>query len=525
MSRFPINIKFDQEVRESLLKGINTVADAVSSTLGPKGRNVAINQPSGAPRIIHDGVSVAQRIDLFDEFEDMGAQLLKEAAIKTNDIAGDGTTTSTIIAQAIINKAIEDIAAGKNPMTLKVEIEEAAEILVNELKKMSRPVSEDKEVEKIATIASASPVLGSKVAEAIKKVGKDGVIDVERGNKSTTEIEYKQGMEIDRGYKSPYFVNNKETVEAIIKDPYILLTNKKINNNIELVPFLERFSKTSKNLVIIGEVEEEALATLVVNRLKGLLNVLAIQPPAFGDRQTDELEDLAILTGGTVINVDSGRRLDTVEIEELGRADVIKADRDKTTILGGRGKRSQIKEYTDKLKQQIKVGNTEYDIGIKKERLAKMVGGIAIIKVGAVTEVELDDKRERIIDAVRSAQASIEEGIVAGGQITYLTLASMDFWPKTLGAKILRSAIKQPFIVLMENTGFDYAESLGRIMPIKYPKAIDVQDGKVKDMIKAGVIDSALMSRSAIKNAVSVAGMAMSTSVMISEPYKAHETK
>ena len=364
------------------------------------------------------------------------------------------------------------------------------------------------------------------VASAIKKVGKDGVIDVERGNKAETEIEYKQGMEIDRGYKSPYFVTNKQTVEAVVDDPYILLTNKKINHSQpELVPFMEKFLKVSKNLVIIGEVEEEALATLVVNRLKGILNVVAIQPPAFGDRQIDELEDLAILTGGTVINVDSGRKLDSVEIEELGRADSVKSDRDKTTILGGKGNSALIKEYTDKLKEQIKRGNTEYDTGIKKQRLAKMMGGVAIIKVGGITEVELDDKRERVIDAVRSAQASIEEGIVAGGQVAYLVLSQGDWWPDTLGAQILREAIKKPFKILMENTGYDYAEALGKITPIEYPKAIDVMDGEVKDMIEAGVIDSALVAKSAVENAVSVAGMAWTLSCMISEPYQNKETK
>lgn len=525
MNRFPSHLKFGSEARGKLLSGINIVADAVGKTLGPKGRNVAINQSSPPPRVIHDGVSVAQRIDLFDEFEDMGAQLLKEAAVKTNDIAGDGTTTATIIAQALINKAFEDIAAGKNPMTLKAEIEEAKDLLLKELKKLARPVDNDKEIERVATISSADANLGKMVAEAVKKVGKDGVVDVERGNKAETEVEYKQGMEIDRGWKSPYFRTEKDSEEAIVENPYILLTNKKINHNLELVPFLEKFRQTSRDLVIIGEVEEEALATLVVNKLKGILNVLAIQPPAFGVRQVDELEDLAILTGGAVINVDSGRSLETVEIEELGRADKIKSDTDKTVILGGKGDPSIIKKYAEKLRVLVEKGNTEYDIGIKRERLAKLLGGVAIIRVGGVTEVELDDRRERVIDAVRSAQAAIEEGIVAGGQSTYLTLAHGNFWPETLGAQILREAIKKPFRVLMENAGYDYAEALGRILPIKYPQAIDVQDGEVKDMIETGIIDSALVARSAIENAVSVAGVTMTTEVMISEPYREHETK
>lgn len=525
MNRFPSKVIFGKEAREELLKGINIVANAVSEALGPKSRNVAINRSAGAPSVIHDGVKIAQSIDLIEEMQDMGAQLLKEAAIKTNDIAGDGTTTSIVLAHALINKGHEYIMSGTNPMTLKEELEEASKFAISELQKLSREVKDDSEIERVATISSADPFIGKLVSEAITKVGKDGVIDVEMGKGFETEVEYKQGMELDRGYKSPYFVTDQNTVEAVVDDPYILLTNKKINHGLELVPFLEKFIKVSKNLVIIGEIEEEALATLVVNKLKGHLNVVAVQPPAFGDRQIDELEDIAVLTGGTVVTVESGRKLNSVEVEELGRADKFKADRDKATILGGKGKPAVIKAYTSKLRNQLEMANTEFDGGIKKERLAKLLGGVAIIKVGAVTEVELADKKERVIDAVRSAQASAEEGIVAGGQIAYLTVSQVNNWPKTRGAELLRQSIKEPFRVLMENTGYDYAESLGKIMPINYPTAIDLRDGEVKDMIEAGVIEPLKVVRSALENAVSVAGMIYTTSVLVSEPYQTIDTK
>lgn len=520
MSRFPVKTIFGKEAREKLQKGINIVGDAVGSTLGPKSKNVAINEASGAPRIIHDGVSVAKSIDLFDEFEDMGAQLVKEAAIKTNSIAGDGTTTATILSQALVNRGLEVIASGKNPMTLKDEIEDALKLVIDEVKKLSKEIKDDKEVEKVATISSADPKVGKLVAEAIKKTGRDGVIRVEQGKGLETEVEYKQGMEFDRGYYSPYFVTNNETVEAIVENPYILITDLKVNHNHQLVPFVEMLLKNKvKDFVIIGEVQEEALATLVVNKLKGAVNVVAVQAPAFGGRRIDELEDIAILTGGKVISEDEGRGLDSVQLEELGRAAKVIADRDKTIIQGGRGTKSAVEARVKDLKKQMDIANTMYDKDIKKERMAKLSNGMAIINVGAINEIELADKKERVIDAVSAAKASMEEGIVAGGQITLLTISQMNIWPDTTGARILREAIKQPFKILMENTGYDYAESMVKIAPIKYPMAIDVMDGEVKDMIKAGVIDPTKVTRSALENAVSVAGMAYTTNTLISEPY------
>jgi len=521
----PINLKFNKEAREKLLVGIKKVSRAVGSTLGPKGRNVAINEAYGAPRIIHDGVSVAKRVDLFDEFEDMGAQLLKEAAIKTNDIAGDGTTTATVIAHALAEAGIADIQAGLNPMTLKAEIEEARDIALTELKKLAREIKDNSDVERVASISSADPEIGRIVAEAIKKTGDDGLVMTEEGKGIKTEVEYKSGLEFDRGYasSSAYFVNNQDTAEAVIEDAYILMTDIKINHNHQIVPFLEKVLKTTKNIVIIGEVQEEALATLVVNRLRGGLNILSVQAPAFGERKVDELEDIAALVGGVVIREDSGRDIANVEIDELGRADKVVANQDSTKIQGGRGDKARLKERTEHIKNQIGVANTEYDREIKEQRLAKLIGGVAIIKVGAINEIELADKKERVIDAVNSAKASIEEGIVAGGQIAFLTISQMDVWPDTVGARILREAIKRPFKILMENAGYDYAECLGKITPIKYPVAIDVMDGKVKDMIEAGIVDPLKVCRSALENAVSVAGMAYTTACLISEPYR--ETK
>lgn len=521
-NRFPKLVKFDKEARDKMLKGMNVLADAVGSTLGPKGRNVGINQAYGVPRIIHDGVSVAKEINLHDEFEDMGAQLLKEAAIKTNEVAGDGTTTSTILAQALINKGMEDIAAGKNPMTLKEELEDALGLVLEALATLSRDVSDNKEIERVATISSASEEIGRIVAEAIKKTGSDGVITVEEGKASKTTVEYKQGMEIDRGYLSSYFITDSERAESVIESPRILVTDKKIVYNHQIVPFLEKFLAKYKTLVIIGDVQEEALSTLVVNKLRGAMNVLAIQPPAFGERRVEELEDIAAVVGAILIREDSGRDLGMVSIDELGGAAKVTADKDKTIIQDGAGSpKPRIKE----LKGRIDIANTEYDKNTLRQRLAKLTGGMAVIRAGGVTEAELADRKERIIDAVSAAKASIDGGIVAGGQVSFLTLTQGDFWPNTLGAEILRHAMKMPFKVLVENAGYDYAETLGRITPIKYPMAVDVTDGKIKDMIESGVIDPAKVAKSALENAVSVAGMAYTTNVLISEPYQDVETK
>lgn len=526
MARFPANFKFDSEARQKVLKGMSIVNKVVSATLGPQGRNVAINQAEGIPFIIHDGVTAARRVDLFDEFEDIGAQMLKEAAINTNDKAGDGTTTAIILGYAILKKTVEVIEAGMNPMTLKRQIEEANILLVKGLKKLAKEINTYSETEQIAAISAADAKIGKLVAEAIKKTGDEGTITVEEGKGMETTVDYKQGMEIDRGYLSPYFVNDQKRVEAVIEDAHILVTDIKMNREYEIVPFLKKFKKAEKhNLVIIGEVLEQALQTLVVNNLKGIIEVVAIQPPAFGGRQVDELEDIAALTGATVIKKDSGRTIDSVELEELGTAGKVVADRDKTIITDGGGDSKAIQARIDTLQEQIKVANAPHDAVIKEQRIAKLGGKVAIINVGGVTEVELKDRKERIIDAVSATQAAIDEGVVAGGQLALLKLSVSDWWPDTIGAGILKEAIKAPFKKLMENAGHDYAEIWGKISPLKYPFGIDVLDGKKKDLIEAGIIDPVKVVRSALENAVSVATMAMTMSVLISEPYVQKETK
>ena len=530
MAKFPKLVISGAEARKAILKGINIAADATASTLGPRSRNVAIDMHPDqdiAPKVIHDGVSVLRSINLPKPLEDMGVRLLKGAAMKTNEIAGDGTTTSTILAQALVNEAFKNITAGANPMLLKAQIEEAAKSVIKELKKMAKPIKTDEEMEQVASISAADPVIGKLVAEAIKKVGKDGVISVEDGTSFETTVAYKQGMEIDRGYAttSPYFQTNGETNEAIIEDPYILLTDKKINYAHQLVPFMDKFLKEtkSKNIVIFaGEVLEEGLHFLVVNKLRGNLHVVAVQAPAFGDRRIDELEDMAILTGGAAILEDAGRQLEAVDITELGRADKVIADRDKTIILGGKGDPKAIKKRMDDLREQIKIANSPYDADIKEERLAKLAGGVAVISVGGATEVEIQEKRERVIDAKNATKAAVEEGIVAGGEIALLSVATK--WPKTaennLGADILRLALKEPFKRLITNSGFDYAEIREKMANHNYPKGIDVIDGKVKDLIKAGIIDPIKVVRSALENAVSIACMCMTCEFLITDLVK-----
>ena len=523
----PKDIIFDQVVREKLLNGVNILAKAVGSTLGPRSRNVAINNPHDTPEVYHDGVTVARRVNLKDPFEDMGAELLKAAAVKTNEVAGDGTTTATILGQAIISEAFKVIAAGTNPMLLKQEIEQALLLVLEELMKIKKDITAPEEIIQVATIASADPILGKLIGEAFNKVGKDGVITVEDGKSFETTVEYKQGMEIDRGFLSQYFKTNNDTQEAIIEDPYILLTDKRLNYGHELVPFLETIVKSGKkNLVIFaGEVVEEALATLVVNKLRGNINVCAIQSPAYGDRREHELEDLAILTGGHVLLQESGRELKSVTIEELGRADKIIADIDKSVIINGHGSKEGIKKRIAELKEQIKHANTDFDKLIKEERLAKLAGGVAVVNIGSVTETELKEKRERVIDAINATKAASEEGIVAGGEITLLNIAQRliddaNEEIMNIGGKMLMEALKSPFKRIIENSGLDYAETREKMAGHTYPDGIDVIDGKIKNLIKAGIIDPAKVVRSALQNAVSIACQVMTTSTLITDVIK-----
>lgn len=516
---------FDTKARKKLLKGVNILANAVGLTLGPKGRNVAVNQAYGPPVVWHDGVSVAKNINLKDYFADMGVEILKEAAVKTNDKAGDGTTTATILGQAIIGEGFKLIEAGINPMTLKRDLEKASILALSSLGSLAKKITKDEEIHQIAAISSADENIGKLVAKAIKKVGKDGVITVEEGKTFETTVEYKQGMELDRGYLSPYFVTNQERVEAELENPYILITDKKINHNYEIMPFMEKFlaeAKSRRLVIIAGEVVEEALATLVVNKMKGVVEILAVQAPAFGGRRTDELEDIAVLTGGKVILDESGRDLKSVVIEELGHAEKIVADRDKTIIINGAGKKTAISQRMAELRGQMKMANTDFDKEIKRQRLAKLAGGVAVINVGANTETELREKKERIIDAINATKAAIEDGVIAGGEIALLQVAQEGFWKEqaTMGSEILRKALAAPFRRLTENAGFDYAEIWGKMQSVKYPMGMDVEDGEIKDLIKAGILDPVKVTKSALQNAVSAGMMMLTTCCLVTDDIK-----
>lgn len=516
---FPVQLKFDREAREELLKGMEVVYKAVSKTLSPKGRNVAINQPGLPPQVIHDGVNTAKKINLEEHFTDMGAQMLKEASLQTGKEAGDGTTTSTIIAYNIAKKGNELVTAGYNAMLLRQEIEEASKMVVDQIKDLSKPVKTKKEKEQIATISAANKEMGNLIAEVVDKVGKDGIITIEESRGVDTYVEYKQGFEFDRGYISRYFVTKGD--EAIIENPYILTTDISINNEHQIVPFLEMLLKKGiKNLVIIGNVQEEALSTLVINKLKGNLNVVVVNPPGYGESQLSELEDIAILTAGKVISKDSGRTLDSVVLEELGRASKFIATNETSKIIDGLVNGDGVYTRIKEIKESLENTQIPYQINLKKQRLARLSGTVAIIYVGAQSDPELSDRKERIDDALNATKSAMEEGIVAGGELTLLYISRSLDWPKTNGATILKEAIKTPFETLIENSGYNYAEVWGRLNPLTYPQGIEVMSGEKVDLIKKGIIDPAKVVRIALEKAVSVAVMAITTEVLISEPYK-----
>jgi len=520
-------LKFSEDARQALIRGVNILAKAVVTTLGPKGRNVAIDKKWGAPNVIHDGVSVAKEIELSDPFENMGAQLVKEAASKTNDVAGDGTTTSTLLTQAIVNIGFKNVTAGANPMQLKTGMEKALESVVAELKKMAKTVK-DADVAKVATISAQDEKIGALIAEALTKVGKDGVVTVEEGKGLTMEIEYKEGMEFDKGYASAYFVTNAERMEAEIVDPYILITDKKISAIADLLPFLEGFVKVSKNLVIIADdIDAEALATLVVNKLRGTLNVLAVKAPGFGDRRKEMLEDVAILTGGTVISEDTGRKLDNVTVEDCGRADKVWADKEATRIIGGKGAGTTVKARIAQIRKAIDDTTSDFDREKFQERLAKLAGGVAVINVGAATEIELKDKKERVNDAVAATKAALEEGIVPGGGVAVLrarglllklkeTLTNAD---EKTGVEILYKALGEPIRMIAENAGADSGWVLKTVEENKGSadfgfNAMTMQFGS---MIASGIIDPVKVTRSAVQNAVSVGMMILTTEALITD--------
>ena len=529
-------LKFSEDARRLLLKGVNVLARAVITTLGPKGRNVALDRKWGAPSVVHDGVTVAKEIELEEPFENMGAQLIREAASKTNDDCGDGTTTATVLAQAIISQGLKNIAAGANPMLLKRGLEKGVEAAVGELKKMAKPIKGKEEIAQVATISAADPKIGAKIAEALEKVGRDGVVTVEESKGLGLEIEYKEGMEFDHGYVSPYFVTIPEKMESAVESPYILITDKKISAIADLLPFLEAFVKISKDLVIIAdEVESEALATLVVNKLRGTFNCLAIKAPGFGDRRKEMLEDIAILTGGTVISEDTGRKLESVTVEDCGRADKVWADADKCRIIGGKGDEAKIKGRIQQIKSQISTVTSDFDKEKLEERLAKLSGGVAQLNVGAATEVELKEKQERVKDAVEATKAAVEEGIVPGGGVAFLRAKMIldtvkpENEDEKVGVEILRFALEQPIRALAKNSGADDGYVLRRVEEgLSQAKngdfGFNVLTLQFGSMIEEGIIDPLKVTRSALQNAASVGGMVLTTEVLITDLPEKKET-
>lgn len=516
-------LKFSDDARQSLLKGIGIVAKAVITTLGPKGRNVALDKKWGAPNIVHDGVTVAKEIDLEDPFENMGAQLVKEAADKTNDAAGDGTTTSTLLAYEMTAAGMKYITAGANPMIVKKGIEKAVKKVVGELKKNSKPMKNKEEIEQVATISAGDRDIGRKISEALSD--KDRVVSVEEGKGLDIEIEYKEGMEFDRGYVSPYFVTNPDKMEADIGDAYLLLTDKKIASIQELLPFLEKFVKVSKNLVIMAdEIEGEALATLVVNKLKGIFNILAIKAPGFGDRRKEILEDIAVLTGGTVISEDTGRTFETIEISDLGQADKIWADKENSRIIGGKGDKKQIEAREFMLRTQIEKADSDFDKEKLEERLAKLTGGVAQINVGAATEVEMNEKKERVKDAVGATKAAVEEGILPGGGVALLRARRVlenfvgENEDEKIGIEIVKMALEQPVRYLARNAGEDDGYVVKKVDESKMQDfGYNALTGEFGSMIKFGVLDPVKVTKAALQNAASIAMMVLTTEALVTD--------
>ncbi|MFN8621573.1 MAG: chaperonin GroEL [Chloroflexota bacterium] len=522
-------IAYDEEARAHLKKGIDALADAVSTTLGPKGRNVALDKKFGAPTVTHDGVTVARDIELDDPFENMGAQLLKEAATKTEDVAGDGTTTATVLAQAIITEGLKNVAAGANPMQMKIGIDAAEKALSEAVKALSTPVKGHDEIAQVASISAADREIGDLIADVFDKTGKDGVITVEESKTMAFETEYVEGMQFDRGYISPYFVTDTTRMEAALDEPFLLITDRKISAIADIVPALEKVLQTGrKELLIIAEdVDGEALATLVVNKLRGIINVLAVKAPGFGDRRKEMLRDIAILTGGQVISEEVGRKLDSVELTDLGRARRAVSNKDNTTVIEGKGEQSAIDGRMKQIKAQIEETTSDYDREKLQERLAKLAGGVAIIKVGAGTETELKEKKHRVEDALSATRSALEEGIVPGGGVALLNVQKALENVKLegdagTGVNIVRKALEVPLRKLAENAGLDgnvVLENVRRLQAEKGSNTLgfNVMTGEYVDMLQAGIIDPAKVTRSAIENASSIGSMVLTTEAMITD--------
>jgi chaperonin GroEL len=517
-------IKYDQEGRTSILNGINTLADAVKVTLGPKGRNVILDKSFGSPTITKDGVTVAKEIELEDKFENMGAQMVKEVASKTSDIAGDGTTTATVLAQSIYREGVKLVTAGNNPMEIKRGIDKAVAVIVEELKKASKKTEEQKEIAQVGIIsANNDSTIGNIIAEAMDKVGKEGVITVEEAKGMETNLDIVEGMQFDRGYLSPYFVTDAERMECSLEDPYILLHEKKISNMKDLLPILEQIARSGKPFLIIAEdVEGEALATLVVNKLRGTLKCAAVKAPGFGDRRKAMLEDIATLTGGKMIAEDLGIKLENLTMEDLGQAKRVNIDKDNSTIVEGAGKKAEIEARVKQIRAQIEETTSDYDREKLQERLAKIVGGVAVINVGAATETEMKEKKARVEDALHATRAAVEEGIVAGGGVALVrTLPALEKLQlegeQQLGVKMIKRAIEEPLRWIAQNTGFDGSIVVEKVKNEKGNFGFNAQTETYEDMVAAGIIDPTKVVRCAIQNAASVASLLITTEALIAD--------
>jgi len=517
-------LQYDEEARKSILKGVNTLADAVKITLGPRGRNVLLDKSFGAPTVTKDGVTVAKEIELEDKFENMGAQMVKEVASKTSDVAGDGTTTATILAQAIYREGAKSVAAGSNPMDIKRGIDKAVETVVKELAKLSKPTKDEKEIAQVGTIsANNDDTIGSIIAEAMGKVGKEGVITVEEAKGLETELEIVEGMQFDRGYVSPYFVTNAEKMEVHLDDSLILINEKKISTMKDLLPILEQIAKMGKPLLIIAEdIEGEALATLVVNKIRGTLQVAAVKAPGFGDRRKAMLEDIAVLTGGKLISEDLGQKLENTRIEDLGRAKKIAIDKDNTTIIDGAGSRAALEGRVKQIRAQIEETTSDYDREKLQERLAKLVGGVAVIKVGAATETEMKEKKARVEDALNATRAAVEEGIVPGGGVAYIrTLPALEKLKtegdQQVGVNIVKKALEEPLKMIVTNAGQEGSIAVEKVKGKKGAYGFNARTDEFEDLIEAGVIDPTKVTRFALQNAASVASLMLTTQCMVAE--------
>ena len=516
-------ILFDEEARRALGRGVDALANAVKVTLGPKGRNVVLDKKYGAPTITNDGVTIARDIELEDPFENMGAQLVKEVATKTNDIAGDGTTTATLLAQAMIQEGMRNVVAGANPMIVKKGIECAVKTLVDEIKSKAQKVETKAKIAQVAAISSGDSEVGDLIAEAMEKVGKDGVITVEESKSMDTNLSVVEGMQFDRGYISPYMVTDTEKMEAVMDDPYVLITDRKISSVADILPVLEQVVKQGKQIVIIAEdLDGEALATIVVNKLRGTFKALAVKAPGFGDRRKAMLEDIAILTGGTVISEEIGRKLDSVTLEDLGRARQVRSTKEETTIVDGAGDKAQIAARVDQLKKQIADTTSDFDREKLQERLAKLSGGVAVVEIGAATEVEMKDKKYRVEDALNATRAAVEEGIVAGGGTTFIDiLPALDKIQAEgdvkVGVEIVKRAIEAPVRQIAENAGLEGSVVVDSVKNAGDGVGFNALENTYVDMIGAGIVDPAKVTRSALQNAASIAAMVLTTETLVTD--------